>query len=242
MHCGVGLWNTLWNRSSAGVDFTLAFSARRVHPRGENNIKYLPTAVRQLEFAMKLWHYVESGKMDFRELDEALTILDGGGTHYVLPTHLFEGDDDFRNAVANNIGISFGAAAITLNRCREEAGVDLADPILTDLDQWVGLVYQIRNAFAHDIAEPVWAITRARFRRVYEVAGVRADLTNLHGVPFQYAHIGGAQALLLLADYGAEVVFRPQFRAIHELGLHWSPTRDERALREDAIGPADEPL
>ena len=85
----------------------------------------------------------------------------------VLPNKVLDSSDDLVLALENNITIAFGAAAITLNRCREEAGVKLPDPIVTEIDQFTSVVYQIRNAFAHDIAEPRWNITNARFARTY---------------------------------------------------------------------------
>jgi hypothetical protein len=104
------------------------------------------------------------------------------------------------------VTITYGAAAITLNRCREEAAVPLPDPISSECDQWVALVYQIRNAFAHDIAEPRWQVNQ-RYARKYEVGRVRADLQQLHGVRFEYSQIGGPDALFLLRAYGEEHAF-----------------------------------
>jgi hypothetical protein len=104
------------------------------------------------------------------------------------------------------VSIAFGAAAITLNRCREEAGVQLPDPINTEAEQWVALVYQIRNAFAHDISEPTWSI-KPRFARVYAIDRTRVDLTGLDGVTFDYGHIGGPDALFDLKRYGVDRIF-----------------------------------
>ena len=83
----------------------------------------------------------------------------------------------------------------------------LPDPIRDERDQWVGLTYQIRNAFAHDIAEPRWHISAARFAREYIVGPVRADLSQLHGVPFDYSHVGGVDGLFRLKAYGDDHAF-----------------------------------
>ena len=95
-----------------------------------------------------------------------------------------------------------GAAAITLNRCREEAGIRLADPIQTEIDQFAGVAYQIRNAFAHDIAEPRWKITNPRFARSYEFGGIRVDLSNVGTKRFEYQDIGGPDVLFCMKSYG----------------------------------------
>ena len=163
-------------------------------------MKYLPTAFSQLRFAWKLYNYALTGDLNLEKLDvpivfgerEALLVLTG---------RIFHTHNDLILACENNLGIAFGAAAITLNRCREEAGLRLADPIVTEVDQFVGLAYQIRNAFAHDIAEPRWNIDQARFRRCYEFGRVRVDLTSAHGRPFDYHDIGGPEVLFWMGDY-----------------------------------------
>lgn len=77
---------------------------------------------------------------------------------FVLPDKVLDSDNDLILALQNNLGVAFGAAAITLNRCREETGLTLENPIQSEIGQFSGLAYQIRNAFAHDISEPRWNI------------------------------------------------------------------------------------
>lgn len=166
---------------------------------------YLDTAFAQLEFAIKLMHAAEQGAVSPDEIDVPLTIEDGRSI-LVLPDKVFQNPDDFINACQNNVSIAFGAAAITLNRCREEAGLNLPDPVDNEIDQWIALVYQIRNAFAHDISEPKWNLN-GRYARHYEVAGVQADLSNLHEVHFDYAQIGGPDALFHLRNYARRHLF-----------------------------------
>lgn len=169
-------------------------------------MKYIETAFGQLSFAIKLMQAAEDGAINMESIDRPLTI-DEGTSLLVLPDKVLDSPDDLILACQNNVTIAFGAAAITLNRCREEAGVRLPDPVNDERDQWVGLVYQIRNAFAHDIAEPRWNIPAQRFAREYRVGLVCADLTSLHGLPFNYSHIGGVDGLFLLKTYGDANVF-----------------------------------
>ena len=164
--------------------------------------KYVATAFAQLELALKLYHYALEGKIKVDELDIPLTFTEGKMV-FVLRDKIFDTPDDLLNALSNNVSVAFGAAAITLNRVREEADIGLPDPIESKGDEFVALTYQIRNAFAHDISEPRWNLNSPRYRRVYEVGGVRADLTGLHGEHFAYEHVGGADALRLLYEYAA---------------------------------------
>src|SRR5687767_146360 len=130
-------------------------------------MKFLPTAFAQLQFAWKLYDYALRGKIDLQQLDVPISFTEGKAL-LVLPDRIFDTPDDLILALQNSLGVAFGAAAITLNRCREEAGIDLPNPINSEVDQFVSLAYQIRNAFAHDIAEPRWNITLPRYRRQYD--------------------------------------------------------------------------
>lgn len=168
-------------------------------------MNYLDTAFAQLELSIKLMHAVEQGKLNRDEIDFPLSVANGNGLLVLSDQTIFT-DDDFINAFQNNVSISFGAAAITLNRCREEKRLGLPNPIDTEIDQWVALVYQIRNAFAHDIAEPKWEI-HPRYARNYQIGVVTADLSQLNGCHFGYGQIGGPEALFLLRDYGRRNIF-----------------------------------
>ena len=125
-------------------------------------MKYIDTTFHQLEFAWKLYNYVREGRVELDELDRSLTFQEGQSSVLVLQDKLLRTQDDLVLACENNLGIVFGAAAITLNRCREEAGIRLAAPIILEVDQFAALAYQIRNAFAHDIAEPRWNLYDSR--------------------------------------------------------------------------------
>lgn len=168
---------------------------------GGGAMKFLETAFGQLAFAWKLYNYGLDGKINREDLDIPLTFKEDG-MMLVLPDRVLDSDDDLRIALANNLGIAFGAAAITLNRSREEAGLTLPNPIATDTDQFVALTYQIRNAFAHDISEPRWNITQARYRRAYAFDGVNVDLTDKHERFFDYEDIGGPETLFQLHQFG----------------------------------------
>jgi hypothetical protein len=161
-------------------------------------VKYLPKAFGQLAFAWKLYNYGLNGEIDPEKLDEDVAWLDDDIV-FVVPKALGTADD-LLIALQNNLTIAFGAAAITLNRVREEIEIPLPDPIVSEQDQCVALIYQIRNAFAHDIAEPVWRI-RERYRRSYEFGGLVFDLTAFDGKPFRYEHIGGPERFYLIKDY-----------------------------------------
>lgn len=164
-------------------------------------MKYIDTAFKQLAFAWKLYNYALEGRINVDELDKSLTFTEDRSI-LVLPDKVLDSPDDLILALENNLTITFGAAAITLNRCREEAEVELSDPIVTEIDQFTSVVYQIRNAFAHDIAEPRWNITNARFARKYIFGGIKVDLSAVSTKIFEYNDIGGIEALFWMKEYG----------------------------------------
>lgn len=168
-------------------------------------MRYIETAFGQLAFAIKLMQAAEDGLLDLESIDRPLTIAEGQSV-LVLPDRVLASTDDLILACQNNVTVAYGAAAITLNKCREEASIPLPSPIVTEGDQWAALVYQIRNAFAHDIAEPRWQIN-ARYAREYQIGWVEADLRDLDGVHFDYAHVRGPEGLFRLKTYGDEHAF-----------------------------------
>jgi hypothetical protein len=170
-------------------------------------MRYIDTAFGQLGFAIKLMQAAEDGVLDLEAIDKPLTIAEGPSI-LVLPDRVVaDNNNELILACQNLVGITYGAAAITLNRCREEANVSVPDPIASEVDQWVALIYQIRNAFAHDIAEPKWRVDKARYKREYSVGPVKADLRQLDGLHFDYAQVGGPEGLFHLKSFGEAHAF-----------------------------------
>jgi hypothetical protein len=169
-------------------------------------MNFVDSAFKQLSFAWKLYNYALDGKINLEELDQPITFQE---SHMVLalPDKVFNNQGEMIVALENSLSVAFGAAAITLNRCREEAGLDLANPITTEQDQFASVVYQIRNAFAHDISEPRWNITQRRYARIYEFGGTSIDLRNVGNKNFEYSDIGGPDVLFWLKQYGEQNVW-----------------------------------
>jgi hypothetical protein len=169
-------------------------------------MRYLDTAFAQLAFSIKLMQAAENGALDLAKIDIPLSIRERSGM-LVLPDRVFETENDAILACQNMVSVSFGAAAITLNRSREERGLLLPNPIESESEQWIALVYQIRNSFAHDISEPKWEIRGERYKRRYDIAGVIAGLSDMNGRHFEYDHIGGAESLFALKAYAIDRMF-----------------------------------
>lgn len=169
-------------------------------------MKYLPTAFAQLQFAWKLYNHALDGGLNVDALDIPLTFQEGKSI-LVLPDRIFTSQDELILACENFLTIAFGAAAITLNRSREEANLAIPEHISSEVDQFVALTYQIRNAFAHDIAEPRWAIRNPRYEREYKFGPVNVDLRGKHGQIFEYTDIGGPEVLFWMYEYASQHVW-----------------------------------
>ncbi|PPD33999.1 MAG: hypothetical protein CTY19_05685 [Methylomonas sp.] len=174
-------------------------------------MKYLPTAFSQLNFTWKLYKYALDGNIDFNKLDIPIQSPE---KELIFGHHnqIFNTNEDLIVAIENILKVSFGVAAITLNKSREESGIPIPKLIKTEIDQFVVLTYQIRNAFAHDISEPCWEIRNPSFLRRYEFGQISVDLTNLHNSHFDYKHIGGLEVLFLIKAY-AETNVWPKAKA-----------------------------
>ena len=169
-------------------------------------MRYLDTAFAHLGFAIKLMQAAEDGLLSLDTIGRPMTVVDGG-SKLVLPDRVLSSQNDLVLACQNQVTIAYGAAAIVLNRCREEAGAALPNPINDERDQWIALVYQIRNAFAHDIAEPKWNFSQPRFAREYSIGRIQADLSRRHREHFSYSHIGGPDVLFTLKRIGEVTAF-----------------------------------
>ena len=168
-------------------------------------MRYLPTAFANVEFAWKLLAYGESGGIDLEKMDIPITFQDDDGRpFFVPPDRIFDNPDDLQIALQNNLTIAFGAAAITLNRAIEEAGHRRPNGVFqSEEEQCIAMVYQVRNAFAHDIAEPRWEIRNQAFVREYSIGGRDFDLRELHGQPFDYKDFS-VESLFFLKDFSIE--------------------------------------
>lgn len=172
-------------------------------------MQYLPTAFANVEFAWKLMAYGEDGEIDLDKLDREIVFQDENGRPYfVPPARIFSEPNDLINALQNNLTIAFGAAAITLHRSIEEAGYKVPrGAIESEEEQCIALVYQVRNAFAHDIAEPRWEIRNPVFEREYIIAGKVFDLRELNGKGFRYEDFS-VESLFFLKSYAEQNLFK----------------------------------
>ena len=150
-------------------------------------------AFRLLEFAIRTMCYFELGKVDIGLFGQNTIILDENG-NINFNGNYFSSKDNAVIVSQINVGAAFGASAIQLNKFFETAGTK-RNPDSDDLVSTLScLVYAVRNAFAHEIADPKWKIDKKYRKKLnIELEGdkITIALDTLHGCEFKYEQIGG---------------------------------------------------
>jgi hypothetical protein len=156
----------------------------------------------QVEFSIKLLSYCELEKINPVEFDtDHVVLLDTENLDF--PKGQFSRPEDIIRAAGVYVSSSIGASALVLDKAWEVAGID-PDP--DSGDERVKLrtmVYMIRCAYAHGVADPSWEV-RGRYRRMLDVnlpnGVIELDLRDRHGQSFDFDQLGGHRKWLDIRD------------------------------------------
>ena len=168
----------------------------------------IDVAFLQLEFSIKLLTFCELEKIDPAEFDTDLTVLlDDGNLPY--PSGHFSDPGNIVRSAGVSVSLAAGASAFVLDKVWEVAGI-APDPAAEDPSaQLRTVVYMVRCAYAHGIAEPRWEV-RGDFRRVFELrlanGPVALDLRALHGRHFDFDDLGGYRTWFAIRDVTIETL------------------------------------
>ena len=159
-------------------------------------------AFRLLEFSIRVLTYFELKKVDLNLFGQDTTILLNEENITFNDGH-FSSGEQAELAAKTAVGASFGASAMALDNLFEATGRN-RDPASDDeLYLLWTLVYAVRNAFAHGIANPRWFV-KGKYQREIEIsiAGRKTaiNLAALDGHEFVYAQIGGFANWLHVKD------------------------------------------
>jgi hypothetical protein len=150
-------------------------------------------AVQQLEFAIRLLTYCENGHVDPAVFGiNHVSVLAQGVV--IFPPRRFADAAAITTAADIGVRITFSASALVIDKAFEAAGIP-RDPKANDDDsQLRTLIYMVRCAHAHAIADPRWEV-REKYRRPLSIDfdGVKLalDLTDLDGRRFDIEEVGG---------------------------------------------------
>jgi hypothetical protein len=146
-----------------------------------------------LEHALRVLSYHELALFDYEAFGQELTLLlkeeniSFSDRYFVEPSHCIL-------TAKMSVGAAFGASAIALDNLFETYQEILEDKSIDRLYPLWSIVYAVRNAFAHGIANPKWEINKKYQRRIHvELDGkpLSIDLTALNEQQFTYSQIGG---------------------------------------------------
>ena len=162
-------------------------------------IEYLDTAFLQFEFALKLWHYIQSYPIDSNKFDIDLTVT-GFGSHIVTNSGNFQSQAEIESATGNIISMSFGSAVISLWEAINSHYYEIPNDLDSEMGALFALIYQLRCAFAHNMTMPKWNITKQKYLRELKFDNFSIDLSTKEGCVFTYEDIGGAENLKYFKD------------------------------------------
>ncbi len=164
-------------------------------------------AFRQVEFGLKVSAYWERDELRAEDFVSDLTVrLPEGDLHF--PTAHFTDKANILRAAERAVALAFGASALTLDQALEVAGYEVRPDSEDPFDHLRSVVYQVRNAYAHRLAAPVWHAVPNRTRAYTLSVGGTPVVVNLHRLnsqPFAFEHIGGHKNWFRMRD---EVVTR----------------------------------
>lgn len=164
----------------------------------------------QLEFSIKLLSYCELDKMDPQEFDTDHLIL-LKEENILFPKGHFSDQDDIIRAASVSVSLAFAASALALDKAYEVAGIKPAPLSEDNLIKLRTLVYMVRCAYAHGIAEPKWKV-KDKYRKLFSIEldgeTIKIDFRerDLDGKNFAYEQIGGHRMWLRILDESLSVL------------------------------------
>lgn len=174
----------------------------------EDALKDIEISFLQLEFAMKLLSYCELGKIDALEFDtDHEVVLVNGNLRF--PAGHFSDPHNIVRSAAVAVSLAFGASALALDKAYEVAGVQKFPTSEKHADNLRTLVYMVRCAYAHGIAEPKWEVRGEYKRRMNLNIGmsqININFEELAGKNFDFKDLGGHRIWFLIKDAAIEAL------------------------------------
>ena len=156
-------------------------------------IKDIDHAFSQLEFAIRIMCYCELNHLDKEKFDNDILIeLPNENMHFQNGS--FKNQESIVIASQMLVGTAFGVSAIILDAGYDAANIKKNIKSRDSYSDLRVLVYMVRCAFAHNMADPKWDARGIDFARQFNLNldhSTQIDLTNLNGHSFEYEHIGG---------------------------------------------------
>jgi hypothetical protein len=156
-------------------------------------IEDVDIAFQQVEYCLKANAFWErEGFTADQFVTDLIVTLPKGDLHF--PTDRFAEKRNIIIASEIAITVAYGCTVLTLDQALETAGYSIDSKSNDEFDQIRCVVYLMRCAFAHRIAQPYWDV-RPQKQRVYRFMvsdrQISVDTGELNGREFYFTHIGG---------------------------------------------------
>lgn len=165
-------------------------------------------AFRLLEFSIRVLNYFELGKVDLH-LFGLKTIIQLDEENVTFNDGYFSSDENAELTAKIAVSANFGTSAIVLDNLFEATGFNRTPASNDEFYLLWTLIYAVRNAFAHGVANPRWII-KGKYRREIEISiagrNTVINLSALEGHEFDYSHIGGLAKWFQIKDRALTLV------------------------------------
>ena len=166
----------------------------------------LEIASHQMSYAFKMESYIKRNFLNLEDFDVRLEIVNDNQS-IILQEEEFTALS-LQSAAQVSISISISAFFITLWNAIELKGKfnskKIPVELVTEDDLLIGLIYSIRNCFAHSPGFPRWHFTNLKFQTLYTIKDKIIDLRNKQGQMFDYKDIGGHDTIWILKNLVSE--------------------------------------
>ncbi|MFC1980178.1 hypothetical protein ACFLVS_04950 [Chloroflexota bacterium] len=173
-----------------------------------------PTSVEQMKAAFNIWKFLLIIKVCIQEDAISKSKLPSRiDIHSRTAYFKFDLDslsnEDFNTHARNSLISGISLCAIAFDKAMDIAfgkkGKDFPTDE-TDLTSARAIIFQLRNAFAHDPLQPTWEVyknKKIKYLKTFQVQeiGLRVNLEELNGKVFQPEDVGGDKGLFSLLEY-----------------------------------------
>ncbi len=160
-------------------------------------IEDVEIAFLQVEYTLKVNAYWDRDDFEVSHFDTDL-VVQLPERNLNFPTKRFSSKNEILKASEVAISVAYGITALTLDQALETAGHKINPKSDNEFDHIRCIVYLVRCAYAHRIAQPYWDVRtdKQRIYRYHLSSGelISVDAKALNGSDFDFRQIGGHAA------------------------------------------------
>lgn len=169
----------------------------------------IATAQAVLSLAFRLESEVLAGRISKELFSREVTVITGS-TGVKVPAFPEGSDEDLRLGISNIVLVALSASALTVDETLDQVFGDRSADTDTNRVNIRVMVYQLRNAFAHNPWRPKWLVY-PKYRNVFPIeldegSKFIFDATALDGDGIKPEQVGGLEFWVKLLQHCERVV------------------------------------